>query len=72
MTEDTTTYTISVHVQNRLVTASYDLDKVQSEPPVESTEVRPVSVSGLRQDPVPQKRDVGESQLTISKSKPVP
>ena len=71
VTEDTTTYTISVHVQNRLVTASYDLDKVQSEPPVEWTENAPVWIQVSDKTLYLKSATSGEYKLTISKSKPV-
>lgn len=69
VTEDTTTYTISVHVQNRLVTASYDLDKVQSEPPVEWTENTPLWVQVSDKTLYLKSATSGEYKLTISKSK---
>jgi PEGA domain-containing protein len=71
VTEDTTTYTISVHVQNRLVTASYDLDKLQSEPPVEWTENTPVWVQISDKTMFLKSATSGEYKLTISKSKSV-
>lgn len=70
VTEDTTTYSISVHVQNRLLTASYDLDKVQSEPPVEWTENTPVWVEVSDKTLLLKSATSGEYKLTISKSKP--
>jgi hypothetical protein len=70
VTEDLITYTISVHVRNQLLTASYELNKAQSEPPVEWTENAPVWVEVEDKTLYLKGATSGEYKLVISKSKP--
>jgi hypothetical protein len=69
VTEDVITYTISVHVRNQLLTASYELDKVQTEPPVVWTENTPVWVQVADKTLFLRSATSGEYKLAISKSK---
>lgn len=70
VSEDVITYNITVHLNNRLVSAFYEQDKVQEAPPPEWTESAPVWVRIEDRTIWLRSATSSEIKLTISKSKP--
>ena len=70
VTEDIITYTITVHVNDKLVSAFYEQDKVQDAPPSEWTESTPVWVRIEDKTIWLKGATSSEIKLTVTKSKP--
>ncbi|HEX3320042.1 MAG TPA: PEGA domain-containing protein [Terriglobales bacterium] len=70
VTEDVTTYTVAVHVNDKLVTGFYEQDKVQDAPPSAWTETTPVWVRIEDKTMWLKGATSDEIKLTVSKSKP--
>lgn len=70
VTEDVTTYTVTVHVNDKLFTGFYEQDKVQDAPPPEWTETTPVWVRIEDKSMWLRGATSGEIKLTVTKSRP--
>lgn len=72
VTEQIVTYTISVHAKDQILTAFYDLDKAQSEPPSEWTENAPVWIDVQDKTVYLKSPTSGQLKLTLAKRKAAP